>query len=311
VQAVAALMFVRGWERLPAKHHITVSYIYAAASLVPVIVISVMSSFMTMPGTWVETFSIWDALIMPLGGPLFIVAAAWGLIIGSALLMLIANASKEMSRTEQDELEYRTLPALVIAAIAVPFLPLVVIILAPLNIQLPTAMHWALVLAAASLCFLIAARFVRRESLGFTGSLVATLVAMAAAAAVTQSVSTINAPYTIRGYLYNNEVAVHDVPVLKRKGVLTDATHIVPQGIDLTRTENIQRGEWVYLASGYDCNPASANDRLMKLTHLLGKGAMSKVLLEPSTLNLPLPPFMGTKEELNDLVEYLAQEEDQ
>ena len=313
VQAVAALMFVHGWERLPAKHHVTVSYIYAAASLIPVIILAIIASFMTMPGTWVETFNIWDALVVPLAVPLFVIAAAWGLVIGSALFMLITNVTKELTRVEQDELEKRTLPALVIAAISVPFLPLVVMVMAPLNVEIPTAMHWALVLAATALCFIIAARFVRRESLGFTGSLVATLVAMAAAATVTQSISATNAPYTIRNYLFNNEVTVHDVPVLRRQGVLTDATDIVPQGIDLTRTESVHRGRWVYLASGYECNPICTDNRLTKLAHLLGKDAMRKVLLEPGTLFLAIPAFMGTEGELDDLVEYLSvtQEENQ
>lgn len=313
VQATAALMFVHGWERLQAKHHVTVSYVYAAASLIPVIVLAVIASFMTMPGTWVETFNIWDALMVPLAVPLFVISAAWGLVIGSALFMLITNATKELTPVEHDELEKRTIPALVMAAIAVPFLPLVVMVMAPLNIEIPSAMNWGLVLAAVALCFIIAAKLVRRESLGFAGSLVTALVAMAAAAAVTQSVSAINAPYTIRNYLFNNEVTVHDIPVLRRKGVLTDAVSIVPQGIDLTRTLSVQRGRWAFLASGYECNPSCTGERLVKLTNLLGKDAMRKVLREPGTLLLTIPPFMGTEDELNDLVAYLAatQEENQ
>jgi|GEM_PF-6674174 len=313
VQATAALMFVHGWEKLPAKHHVTVSYIYAATSLIPVIVLAIIASFMTMPGTWVETFNIWDALMVPLAVPLFVISAAWGLVIGSALFMLVTNVTNKMTALEHDALERRTLPALVIAAISVPFLPLVVMVMAPLNIEIPSAMSWGLVLAAAALCFIVAARFVRRESLGFAGSLVTALVAMAAAAAVTQSVSAINAPYTIRNYLFNNEITVHDVPVLRRKGVLTDAVSIVPQGIDLTRTVSVQRGRWAFLASGYECNPSCTGERLMKLTNLLGKDAMRKVLREPSTLLLTIPPFMGTEDELDDLAEYLAttQEENQ
>jgi len=38
---------------------------------------------------------------------------------------------------------------------------------------------------------------------------------------------------------------------------------------------------------------------------------MRKVLRKPSTLKLAVPPFMGTQEELDDLVEYLTSTEEE
>jgi hypothetical protein len=78
VQTFAGWTLVRGWNNLSAKHHTIAGYIYAATSLVPVLAISVIAAFMTMPGIWVETFNVWDILVAPLAAPIFIIAAALG-----------------------------------------------------------------------------------------------------------------------------------------------------------------------------------------------------------------------------------------
>lgn len=305
VQGIAGWVFVHGGNRLTLQHHVIIAFIYALASWVPVLILAIVAAFMTTPGAWLETYNIWHALLTPLTVPFMVIASAWGLVIGAALFMLIANITRHLTPLERDELENRALPALLIAAGAVPFIPLVYMGASSWNTAIPATLECGLVLGIAALGLIVIARFARHERLGFIGTLVTVLFAITATIATVLSLGSMNAPYTIRGYLYTNELALHDEPVLKRQGILTTATQIVPAGIDLMRTTSAQRGRWVYLANGYQCAPECAYARLAGLAQTIGKDEIRRALLTPEKLHLKIPPFMGTEYELDDLINYL------
>ena len=61
VEIAAALVYVHGWDRLDARRHLAVGWIYCAASWASLVAISGILSFMLTSGAWPQTQRVFDA----------------------------------------------------------------------------------------------------------------------------------------------------------------------------------------------------------------------------------------------------------
>ncbi len=62
VEIAAAMVYYYGWDRLSARLHMTIGWIYVAAAWLSLVVINGILTFMLTPGRWPQTRSFWDAL---------------------------------------------------------------------------------------------------------------------------------------------------------------------------------------------------------------------------------------------------------
>ena len=69
VEVAAALVYVHGWERLDARRHLAVGWIYFAASWASLVAISGILSFMLTAGAWPATLRLADAWWNPTCAP--------------------------------------------------------------------------------------------------------------------------------------------------------------------------------------------------------------------------------------------------
>ncbi len=69
VEIAAALVYVHGWERLDARRHLAVGWIYFAASWASLVAISGILSFMLTAGAWPATLRLADAWWNPTCAP--------------------------------------------------------------------------------------------------------------------------------------------------------------------------------------------------------------------------------------------------
>jgi len=65
VEILAAILYARGWDRLSAKAHVALGWVYFAAAWLSLVVINGIVTFMLTPGRWVETGSFWDGFLNP------------------------------------------------------------------------------------------------------------------------------------------------------------------------------------------------------------------------------------------------------
>jgi len=64
-EIAAALVYYYGWDRLPARTHEAVGWIYFANAWLSLVVIDGILAFMLTPGAWITTRSLWDGFFNP------------------------------------------------------------------------------------------------------------------------------------------------------------------------------------------------------------------------------------------------------
>jgi len=90
-EIAAALVYYYGWERLTARQHMIVGWIYFAAAWLSLVIINGILSYMLTPGEWLQTHGFWDGFFTPTYWPsLFVrtfgamgLAGAYALFTGS------------------------------------------------------------------------------------------------------------------------------------------------------------------------------------------------------------------------------------
>ena len=64
-EIAAAMVYYYGWDRLPARTHETVGWIYFANAWLSLVVINGILTFMLTPGDWLTTRGFWDGFFNP------------------------------------------------------------------------------------------------------------------------------------------------------------------------------------------------------------------------------------------------------
>lgn len=302
VQAVAAYAYHAGADILDRRQMRIVAYVHAASSWIPVISIAALISFSVTPGTWLTTYTFGDALINPTFIPTLILISIGALCLGSTLLALMTHLNEGFTADEKRDLEKLCRRPLWVLVIIVPLAPLLFMIL-------PEGTGATPFLAGGIACLALFASLAiissKTGGLGLTGSFAATMVLVAAGTCFYSFQTTARTPYTIAGYIYSNDIAVADLPRLKREGLLSHAHWLVPQGADITTLPEHERGHWVYEAMGYGRYPAIELRRLSATiagwNDERARNYVVGILIDPQRV----PPFAGTPRELDDLIDYL------
>jgi len=93
IEVAAILLYYYGWDRIDAKLHQLIGWIYAGASILTMAVINGILSFMLTPGRWLETGSFWHGFLNPgylpslvmRGGAALALAGLYGLVTSTVL----------------------------------------------------------------------------------------------------------------------------------------------------------------------------------------------------------------------------------
>ncbi|UCG61410.1 MAG: c-type cytochrome [Candidatus Zixiibacteriota bacterium] len=65
IEITAALIYFYGWDRMSARGHMIVGWIYFGAAWMSLFVINGIITFMLTPGDWLATGNVWDGLFNP------------------------------------------------------------------------------------------------------------------------------------------------------------------------------------------------------------------------------------------------------
>jgi len=65
IEICAAMVYYYGWDRLSAKTHIMVGWIYFWAAWLSLVIINGILAYMLTPGAWIETRQFWDGFLNP------------------------------------------------------------------------------------------------------------------------------------------------------------------------------------------------------------------------------------------------------
>lgn len=91
VELTAAIMYFYGWERLSAKAHITLGWIYFIFAWLSLVAINGIVDFMLTPGQWLETGNFWDGFFNPTFWPSLFFRTGICIMLAGLYSMLVVS----------------------------------------------------------------------------------------------------------------------------------------------------------------------------------------------------------------------------
>jgi mono/diheme cytochrome c family protein len=243
IEICAAILYYYGWEKMSARSHIIIGWIYFIAAWMSLVVINGIITFMLTPGDWLITGNVWDGFFNPTYWP-----SVWyrtGICIMLAGVYALAVASNQKQSQEQSSLvRYNAIWGLVGLLIMAPtyfwyFEAIPEGLRTTAAEMMPTVMAYinegwwiALVLAIALVLFgLILPKMYRLPIAVVT--MVLGLLLFGEYEFMRES---IRKPYVIHGYMYGNAIDVANSETYATDGYLKHMTYRTgDDGADLFR----------------------------------------------------------------------------
>jgi cytochrome bd-type quinol oxidase subunit 1 len=332
VELATAAVYYYTWNRIDAKLHLTVGWVYAVASAATLIIINGILAFMLTPGdTWLgvagtgqEASKFWNAFFNPTYWPSLLLrvcvccslAGVWALITSSR----IDGDKQPALKTSTVKWSVRWL---VPSFVAMPFLMIWYYMMVPASQQALLSLgidtinagtfsavtRMALVIIVTSATIIWVAYYLAyRNPLDFNLShaLALLLLALMATGAGEYSREMLRKPYVIGHWMYSNGVRVPYVSRINQEGYLAHSNWVWA-GSDgsYSRGEAIFRGE---------CGSCHTMDGYRPMRQLLSGRDRANIgsfvtMLHDYKPDMPyrrfMPPMVGTQQDVHDLRDYL------
>jgi cytochrome d ubiquinol oxidase subunit I len=332
VELATIAVYYYTWNRIDAKLHLKVGWVYAMASAFTLIIINGILAFMLTPGdTWLavagtghEASKFWNAFFNPTYWPSLLLrtcvccslAGVWALITASQ----IDGDKQPALKTSTVQWSVRWL---VPSFVAMPFLMIWYYMMVPASQQalltlgidtinagtFSTVTRMALVIIVTSATIIWVAYYLAyRNPLDFNLShaMAVLLLALIATAAGEYSREMLRKPYVIGHWMYSNGVRVPYVSKINQDGYLAHSDWVWNGSeSSYSRGEAIFRGE---------CGSCHTMDGYRPMRQLLSGRDRTNIgsfvtMLHDYKPDMPyrrfMPPMVGTQHDVNDLTEYL------
>jgi cytochrome bd-type quinol oxidase subunit 1 len=328
VEIATAIVYYYTWDRIPAKTHMRLGWLYAGTSWCTLVIINGILTFMLTPGqSWLaiagtgqEASRFWNAFFNPTYWP--------SLVLRTLICAALAGVWALLTASRIDRFEKPALKAEVIRWSAKWLLPSFLLV--------PAALAWylaavpensrhlmelgvstigsgmftqvtraALVTTMASASILAVVYFLGwRNPLDFgPGHAGAVLfLALAATGATEHAREMIRKPYTVGQFMYSNGVRRLDVAKFNGSGFTTASmwTH-----------GEMDQGELMFRGQCMNCHTVDGYRSLRRLLHGRDRKSIENLVTmlheagPTSPYRFYMPPVVGTSEEIASLVGYL------
>ncbi|MFO0938271.1 MAG: cytochrome ubiquinol oxidase subunit I [Gemmataceae bacterium] len=332
VELTAAAVYYYTWDRIPAKTHQMVGWVYAIASILTLVIINGILTFMLTPGkNWLavagtgrEADEFWYAFFNPTYWPSLIMrtavclamAAIWGLVSASRI------DGDEQAQLKTAIVRWSSMwlfPAFVLMPICFVWylysIPPERSGLLELGIttigqgtftQVTRAALVSVMTSATVLAIVYFVAYLRPTDFTLGHSLAVLAVALAATGSTEYSRELLRKPYVVADYMYSSGVRKSDVERMNREGYLTNSPWS-----QLTANHSVERGRLMFLGQCACCHTTNGYRSMKTLLGERDRKAIGNLLEslhnpgEDSPYRKFMPPLVGTSPEIASLGDYL------
>jgi cytochrome bd-type quinol oxidase subunit 1 len=313
VEISALLFYHYMWDKLEARVHLAIGWIYAAAAWLSLAVIDGILSFMLTPGKWLASGSFWDGLFNPGYLP--------SLVFRSAVALMIAGLFGLIAALRAGDPKLRRFLARYASAwIVLPMLLMLVsgwwyfrVSDAELKGELfkgfwfiggyrSALLGLSIALFAGGLALLI--RLPGALSPAVAGVLIAVGLGWMGSFEFLREMA--RKPWVVRGYMYSSSVLAADLPRIEREGWLKEARWVRKLSKPAATALDFSMAGADMLASQcLPCHTVGGRRDLAKLTAGLDVQSMEEQL-EGQGASGYMPPFAGNAEDREALANYIV-----
>ncbi len=325
VEVVSIFVYVFRWDKMSAKAHNRIGWIFAFCSLATLLVINGILTFMLTPGQW-QPFDAgalnYKALLNPsyLPTTLARITVSFALAgIGAVVLMTFVRRTPGHVRKGIIALAYKfMLPAI----LCIPLGVWVYTQLSqrtqtfitggatPMMLFLMFGMASFLILFLAAAVSLIRKDF-RTSSLG---AILLCLLAFISFGSMEFVREGSRKPYVIEGFMYSTGVTAPAYKDLdsssnllhtNKVGILSAAPWALPSGESATEADSLVLGQAVFKASCLRCHSVDGYNSVRALVNGRSVQFLRQTLDQLDKIKSAMPPFPGTDAEKDALTRYL------
>jgi len=302
VEIAAAFIYYYGWDRLDAKTHLLVGWIYFVAAWLSLFVINGILAFMLTPGKWIEAPSFAAAFFNPGMLPTCLIRTAVSVVLAGVYALLTASTIRDVA-LRIDVVRYAAKWVLA-GAVAIPFGALwYIAVLPPLAREIPAGAASAVTIFAAlsvffSVLVVTFTYFGPYQHPRYFNLAFAVLIAVLSLSSlgVTEWVrEAVRKPYIIYDYMYANTLRVADVARVRQQGILKSALWVRQHAVDPERPE--VSGREVFRVQCASCHTVDGYNSIRFAVKGWGPEMIEYQLLHLNELKAFMPPFVGSEAE--------------
>ncbi|MBI4403588.1 MAG: cytochrome ubiquinol oxidase subunit I [Deltaproteobacteria bacterium] len=94
IELCAAILYFYGWQKISARNHLTIGWIYFIAAWLSLFIINGIVTFMLTPGKWIETGNFWDSFFNPTFWSSLVLRTGICLMLAGLYALLVASRYK-------------------------------------------------------------------------------------------------------------------------------------------------------------------------------------------------------------------------
>lgn len=318
LEVVAGYSFYRYGRHLTDRARMTLLVLYTFAAWNSLFWINGILSFQLTPGEWMESQNLWAGFFNPTFWPSLFYRTIACLTVGSLVAMVLINLAPDYTRHEREEL-VRWAAWLITPMILMPALGIWFVWAMPADSRewiMGGSMTMTMFLNIAVGSSAIVAAYVilgiLRQHLYINTATAIVLCSMAFAATgggefVREGV---RKPYSIRNVMYSNAIKPDEVEKYRETGLTVHDPYplrnqgILPQ-VDGEPHPQLKLGALTYRGQCSICHTVRGTNSLFGLTSSWDEEMMRQNFAKLQHLKPFMPPFSGSAEELEALVQYL------
>lgn len=306
LEIASAILYYYTWDRIGAKEHLFIGWVYFVTAFMSLVVINGILSFMLTPGRWLETRSFWDGFFNPTYLPSLLLRIFVCMNLAGLYAMLTGSLQKDQELRKRI-VRYSSkwlMPSFAGMPIAglwymamVPALSRKLVFGAAPVLTLFFAT--SLGLSFLILLFVYLCGYRKPESLSTCFAVLLLILSFLVTGTGEWLREALRKPFIIYDYMYSNSLYKDDDP---SASVLERARWVKTKSLD----EPISAGREVFRAECGICHTHHGYNGIMPLISGWEDAEFaSHELAHLNRIKEFMPPFMGTREEREALASYL------
>lgn len=310
LEITAGYCFYRYHDRLNDRTSLTLLIIYAVAAWMSLFLINGILSWQLTPGNWPATNSVADGFFNPSFWPSLLFRTVVSTTLAALAACVVINLM-DLEREPMTRLIQRA-AHLLIPMLAMPVLGAWFLAVMPddsrtwvlggspaMMLFLGISIGASLLIGAYSIVLMVKNLYINAAT-----ALLLLMLAFGATAGGEFVREGARKPFSIRQVLYSNSIAPHQVARMREEGCLADDPYPLRSDREFPN-EQLVTGAKVFRRQCAVCHTIDGTNALVHLTSTWDVNQMRMNIAKLQQTKPFMPPFAGTAEELEALVQYI------
>ncbi len=313
LEVVSGYAFYRYGKYLDANSRLTLLVLYTVAAWFSLFWINGILSWQLTPGEWLTTQSVWMGFFNAGFWPSLLYRTVAAMSIAALVGLVVVNLIPNMTRQEREVL-VRQVAVLLVPMVLMPFLGAWYVASMPADSRAwatggSVAMTMFLTIAVGSSAvvgiYCIVALWYGKLYINAATSTLLVALAFGASAGGEFVREGVRKPFTIRETLYSNSIHKNEVAGLRSSGLSTRAEAYPLRDADRFANDQLRQGALVFRDQCSVCHTIGGANAVDDLTSTWSPEQMRLNIAQLQKTKPFMPPFAGTAEEVEALVQFL------